>query len=103
MITTAIYNNYFNNLIKGANNECFAIVEGLINDNTFAEKLAGKPLKSTHIKHFFTEFNANPDIDKLLQIERTSLLLNVNIHRNLPETFYFSLPYRADPDEKQNL
>lgn len=39
MITTAIYNNYFNNLIKGVNNECFAIVEGLINDNVSVETI----------------------------------------------------------------
>lgn len=64
---------------------------GLITDaNAYAEKLAGKPLKSTHIKHFFTEFNANLDIEKLLQTETTNLLLNVNTHRKLPETFFFT-------------
>ena len=62
----------------------------IIHANAYAEKLAGKPLKSTHIKDFFTEFNANLDIEKLLQIERTNLLLNVNTHRKLPETFFFT-------------
>ncbi len=58
--------------------------------NAFAEKLAGKPLTSTHVKEFFTDFNANLDIDKLLQEEMVSAMLNVNTHRNLPETFYFT-------------
>ncbi len=58
--------------------------------NAFAEKLAGRALNSTHIKDFFTDFNASLDIEKLLQEEMVNAMLNVNTHRNLPETFYFT-------------
>ena len=58
--------------------------------NAYAEKLAGKPLRSTHIKQFFTDFNANLDIEKLLNEETVNALFNVNTFRNLPETFYFT-------------
>jgi signal transduction histidine kinase len=62
----------------------------IIKANAFAERLAGKQLINTHIKDFFTDFNAMLDIDKLLQDEITNALLNVNTFRNLPETFYFT-------------
>lgn len=62
----------------------------IIKANAFAERLAGKPLIATHIKEFFTDFNARLDIDKLLQDEITKALFNVNTFRNLPETFYFT-------------
>jgi signal transduction histidine kinase len=58
--------------------------------NAFAERLAGRQLSGTHIKTFFTEFNARLDMDSLLQDEITNALLNVNTFRNLPETFYFT-------------
>ncbi len=62
----------------------------IIKANTFAEKLAGRSLKKTHIKDFFTDFNAKLDIEKLLRDEMIHALLNVNTFRNLPETFYFT-------------
>lgn len=62
----------------------------IIKANAFAERLAGRPLRATHIKDFFTDFNARLDIEKLLQDEITNALLNVNTFRNLPETFYFT-------------
>jgi signal transduction histidine kinase len=62
----------------------------IIKANSFAERLAGRPLSATHIKDFFTDFNASLDIEKLLQDEITKALFNVNTFRNLPETFYFT-------------
>jgi signal transduction histidine kinase len=62
----------------------------IIKTNAFAERLAGRPLNGTHIKDFFTDFNARLDIEKLLQDEIANALLNVSTFRNLPETFYFT-------------
>ncbi len=155
MIENETYNNYFNNLIKGAKNECVATLDELLNKNVpvekiyaqlfqrslyqvgeywemnkisvatehmataitenlmirvqpqlfstertgkkaviacvansiikltvagngeiikanaFAEKLAGRTLGATHIKDFFSDFNARLDIEKFLQDEIT--------------------------------
>mgnify|MGYP005838567343 CR=1 FL=1 len=62
----------------------------IIKANAFAERLAGRPLSTTHIKDFFTDFNARLDIEKLLQDEITKALFNVNTYSNIPETFYFT-------------
>jgi signal transduction histidine kinase len=65
--------------------------EGLImHANKFSEKLAGKPLKATPICDFFTDFNANLSMEKLLHEEMKNALLNVNVSHNLPETYYFT-------------
>jgi signal transduction histidine kinase len=65
--------------------------EGIITHaNNFAEQLAGRPLQSTHIQDFFTDFNATLDIEKLLQEEIENTLYNVNTYRGLPETYYFT-------------
>jgi signal transduction histidine kinase len=58
--------------------------------NHFAERLAGRSLQSTHIQDFFTGFNANLDIEKLLTEEIENTLYNVNTYRGLPETYYFT-------------
>jgi signal transduction histidine kinase len=62
----------------------------IIKANAFAERLAGRPLKATPVKDFFTDFNTSLNFEKLLQDEITKALLNVNTFRNLPETFYFT-------------
>jgi len=62
----------------------------IINANAFAERLAGRKLKATPVKDFFTDFNASLNFEKLLHDEITNALLNVNTFRNLPETFYFT-------------
>ncbi len=62
----------------------------IIKANAFAERLAGRVLAETHIKDFFTDFNAGLDIEKLPEDEIKNALLNVNSFRNLPETFYFT-------------
>jgi len=62
----------------------------ILKANAFAEQLAGRALRETHIKDFFTDFNARLDIEKLLQDEMSNALLNVNTFRNMPETFYFT-------------
>lgn len=58
--------------------------------NNFALQLAGRPLQSTHIKDFFTDFNANLDIEKLLTEEIVNTLYNVNTYSGLPGTYYFN-------------
>ncbi len=62
----------------------------ILKANAFAERLSGCSLSTTHIKDFFTDFNASLDIEKLLQDEITNAILNVNTFRNIPETFYFT-------------
>lgn len=62
----------------------------IIHANSFSNKLSGRRLESTHINDFFTGFNANLDLEKLLNGNMESLLLNINTYRNLPETFYFT-------------
>lgn len=58
--------------------------------NAFAEKLAGRDLILSHIRDFFSEINASPNLDKLLNKEVESLLLNVNTFTKLPQTYYFT-------------
>lgn len=58
--------------------------------NVFAERLAGRQLESSHISTFFTEFNANLDLEKIVSEEIDNSLINVNTNQNLPETFYFT-------------
>ncbi len=62
----------------------------ILSASAFAERLAGRPLVSTHIRDLFTGFNAGFDYERLLQQEQTKVLLNVNTFRNMPESFYFS-------------
>ncbi|MBN2681917.1 MAG: HAMP domain-containing histidine kinase [Bacteroidales bacterium] len=62
----------------------------IIKANAFAERLAGKSLNSTHIKDFFTCFNAELDLETFLKNEVSNALINVNTLSNIPETFYFT-------------
>jgi signal transduction histidine kinase len=62
----------------------------IVQANVFAEKLAGRTLQGTHLKDFFTDFNAMLDFDKLLKDETSKAMLNVNTFSDLPETFYFT-------------
>ena len=65
--------------------------EGVIKHaNAFAEKIAGKQLQGMPIQLFFTDFNAILKADYLLNEKLSYSLLNVNTHRNIPESFYFS-------------
>jgi len=65
--------------------------EGLIEyANAFAEKLAGKPLQGMPIQLFFTDFNSSLKAEHILNEQVRHQLLNVNTHRNIPESFYFS-------------
>ena len=68
-----------------------ADADGMITHaNVFAERLAGRQLKSSHISTFFTDFNANLDVKKIVTDEIENSLINVNTYQNLPETFYFT-------------
>ena len=65
--------------------------DGLITHaNVFAEKIAGRQLKSSHISDFFTDFNANLDEKTIVSDEIENSLINVNTYQNLPDTFYFT-------------
>ncbi|NCC72360.1 MAG: HAMP domain-containing histidine kinase [Sphingobacteriia bacterium] len=85
-----------NKLIEYLDNES-SIIKLMVDHNgtithacKYAEKLAGKKLSGTSLKDFFTDFNAQLDINQMLTKGVTKQMLNINTYRNLPETLYFT-------------
>jgi len=65
--------------------------EGIIKHvNNYTEKLAGKSLQGISVCSFFVSFNAKLNLEDILEGKLQNTRLNVNTHRNIPETFYFS-------------
>jgi signal transduction histidine kinase len=65
--------------------------DGLITRaNNYAVKVAGRALNNTPLLDFFTDFNAQLNIERLLSGGVQHQLLNVNTFNQLPQTFYFT-------------